>query len=147
MILGLRKGSHYGMPSVGTGIFSRRATLWPRGRDLGVCLIPHSWLSLGQVFHEQQGRPHILTNQNQTVSFVTKGGTNAKSLQEKLPHKIVRKVKLKRNDILLRIIGKGHDMVANDACYHPSCMNAFKAARISTQVSRGKNSLRKDSIN
>ena len=28
-------------------------------------------------------------------------------------------------------------MVENDACYHPSCMNAFKAARISTQVSRG----------
>ena len=90
MIPGLRKGSHYGIPSVGTGIFLRRATLWPRGRDLGVCLIPHSWL--GQVFHEQQGHPQILTNQNQTVSFVTKGGTKAKSLQVKLPHKIFRKV-------------------------------------------------------
>ena len=28
--------------SIGTGIFSRRATLWTRERDLGVCLIPHS---------------------------------------------------------------------------------------------------------
>ena len=142
MIPGLKKGSHYDMSSVGTGIYSRRATLWPKGRDLGVCLIPHSWLSLGQVFHEGQGRPQILTNQNQTVSFVTKGGTKAKILQVKLPHKIVRKVsktllKLKKNDILLSIIGHGHDMVANDACYHPSCMNAFKAARIPTLVSRG----------
>ena len=93
MIPGLRKGSHYGMYiSVGTGIFSRRDTLWPRGRDLGVCLIPHSWLSLRQVLHKQQGRPQIRPNQNQTVSFVTKGGTKAKSLQVKLPHKIVKKV-------------------------------------------------------
>ena len=143
IIPGLRKGSQYGMPSVGIGIFSRRATLWPGGRDLGVCLIPHSWLSLGQVFHKQQGRPQILTNQNQTVSFVTKSGTKAKSLQVKLPHKIVRKVSktllkiLKKNYILLRIIGHGHDMVANDACYPPSCMNAFKAAHIPTQVSKG----------
>ena len=80
MIPGLWKGSHYGMPSVGTGILSRRATLWPRGRDLGVCLIP------------QQGHPQILTNQNQTLSFVTNCGTKAKSLQVKLPHKIIRKV-------------------------------------------------------
>ena len=84
----LSKRSHYDMPRVGSGIFSRRDTLWPRGRDLGVCLIPHSWLSQGQVFHEQQGRPHILINQNQTVSFVTKGGTKAKSLQVKLSHKM-----------------------------------------------------------
>ena len=81
------------MPSVGTGIFSRRTTLWSRGIYLRVCLIPHSWLSLGQVLHEQQGRPQILTNQNKTVSFVTKGGTTQRqSLQVKLPHKIVRKV-------------------------------------------------------
>ena len=92
MIPGLGKGSHYGMPSIGTGILSRRATLWPRGRDLGMCLIPHNWLSLGQVFHKQQGRLQILTNQNQTVLFVIKGDTKAKSLQVKLPHKIVRKV-------------------------------------------------------
>ena len=46
--------------------------------------------------------------------------------------------KLNRRDILLRIIGHGHDMVANDACYHAPCMNAFKATRIPTQVSKGK---------
>ena len=33
-------------------------------------------------------------------------------------------------DILLRLNGPGHDMVANDICYHPPCMNAFRALRI-----------------
>jgi len=37
---------------------------------------------------------------------------------------------LKRQDILLRLIGKGHDMVANDISYHKPCMNAFKAHRL-----------------
>ena len=55
--------------------------------------------------------------------------------------------KTKRIDILLRIVGHGHDMVGNDACYNPSCINAFKVAHIPTQVSRGKHYLRKDYIN
>ena len=37
---------------------------------------------------------------------------------------------LKRNDILQRLVGAGHDMVANDICYHAPCMNAFKATRV-----------------
>ncbi len=38
--------------------------------------------------------------------------------------------KLGRDDILLRLIGQGHDMVANDIAYHKPCMNNFKAQRI-----------------
>ena len=37
---------------------------------------------------------------------------------------------LNREDILLRLIGQGHDMVANGISYHAPCMNAFKATRI-----------------
>ena len=40
--------------------------------------------------------------------------------------KIIYKAKqLNREDILLRLIGKGHDMVANDISYHKPCMDAF----------------------
>lgn len=35
--------------------------------------------------------------------------------------------KLGRDDILLRLIGQGHDMVANGIAYHKPCMNNFKA--------------------
>ncbi|KAK1874953.1 Phosphate-binding protein PstS 3 [Dissostichus eleginoides] len=38
--------------------------------------------------------------------------------------------KLGRDDILLRLIGQGHDMVANDIAYHKPCMNNFKAQRV-----------------
>ena len=47
--------------------------------------------------------------------------------------------KLKREDILLRLIGQGHDMVANGICYHAPCMNAFKATRIPTGKSVQQN--------
>ncbi|XP_030833483.1 uncharacterized protein LOC105441519 [Strongylocentrotus purpuratus] len=38
--------------------------------------------------------------------------------------------KLGRDDILQRLIGQGHDMIANDITYHSTCMNKFKALRI-----------------
>ena len=38
--------------------------------------------------------------------------------------------KLKREDILYHLSGKGHDMIANDISYHIPCMNGFKAAWI-----------------
>lgn len=37
---------------------------------------------------------------------------------------------LKRDDILHRLVGAGHDLIANDICYHAQCMNAFKATRV-----------------
>ena len=44
---------------------------------------------------------------------------------------IIQKAKdLQRDDILLRLIGQGHDMIANDISYHLTCMNAFRATRI-----------------
>jgi hypothetical protein len=46
--------------------------------------------------------------------------------------------KLNREDILQRVIGAGHDMVANDICYHMPCMNAFKARRIPTVETTGR---------
>ncbi len=50
-------------------------------------------------------------------------------------HKIVEKAtQLNETDILLRISGEGHDMVANDICYHKTCMDRFKTRR----VARGK---------
>ena len=45
---------------------------------------------------------------------------------------------LNREDILLRLVGHGHDMVANDISYHLPCMNAFRAARVSTGRSTPK---------
>ena len=92
MIPGLMKRSHYGIPGVETGISLRRATLWLRRRDLEVCLITHRLQSMGQVCHVVQDHPLILTNQNQTASFVIKVGTKAKSLQVKLPQKTARQI-------------------------------------------------------
>ena len=37
--------------------------------------------------------------------------------------------RLGREDIMLRLIGPGHDMVANDICQHKSCINKSKAIR------------------
>ena len=46
-------------------------------------------------------------------------------------HFILNRAKqLNRDDILLQMIGQGHDMVANDICYHTPCMNKFKVSRI-----------------
>lgn len=46
---------------------------------------------------------------------------------------IIQKAKdLNRDDILLRLIGQRHDMIANDISYHLSCMNAFRAQRTPT---------------
>ena len=46
---------------------------------------------------------------------------------------IIKKAKaLGRDDILTRIVGAGHDMVANDICYHIECMNLFMATRVRT---------------
>ena len=36
---------------------------------------------------------------------------------------------LEREDIMLRLIGPGHDMVANDISHHKSCINKSKAIR------------------
>ena len=47
--------------------------------------------------------------------------------------------KLNRDDILLRLIGQEHDMVANGISYHAPCMNAFKATRIPTDKSVQQN--------
>ena len=47
--------------------------------------------------------------------------------------------KLNRDEILLRLIGQGHDMVANGLSYHAPCMNAFKATRIPTGKSVQQN--------
>ena len=41
-----------------------------------------------------------------------------------------RAEKLKRYDILSRLVGQGHDLVANDICYYVPCMNLFKVTRI-----------------
>ncbi|XP_030850316.1 uncharacterized protein LOC105440428 [Strongylocentrotus purpuratus] len=38
--------------------------------------------------------------------------------------------KLGKDDILQRLIGQGHDTIANDITYHSTCMNKFKALRI-----------------
>lgn len=43
---------------------------------------------------------------------------------------------LGRNDILFRLIGQGHDMIANDIAYHKSCMNKFKAQRVPSGESK-----------
>jgi len=44
---------------------------------------------------------------------------------------IIYKAKqLNREDILLRLIGKGHDMVANDISYHKPSTDAFQAHRV-----------------
>ena len=52
---------------------------------------------------------------------------------------ILNKAKqLNRDDILLRMIGQGHDMVANDICYHTPCMNLFRAIRIPTGKSHAQ---------
>ena len=37
--------------------------------------------------------------------------------------------KLNREDILLRLIGQGYDMVANGISYHAPFINAFRATR------------------
>jgi len=37
---------------------------------------------------------------------------------------------------MLRLIGQGHDMVANDIAYHKPCMDNFKAQRIPPTKSR-----------
>ena len=47
--------------------------------------------------------------------------------------------KLQRDDILLRVAGQGHDMVANDICYHKTCMDNFKASIVPI----GKSSIQK----
>ena len=48
--------------------------------------------------------------------------------------------KLSREDILLRLIGQGHNMVVNDISYHNiPCMNAFKATQVSTGRSAQSN--------
>ena len=39
---------------------------------------------------------------------------------------------LNRDDILLRLIGQGHDMIGNGISYHAACMNALKDTRIPT---------------
>jgi len=53
---------------------------------------------------------------------------------------IIDKAKqLKREDILFRLVGKGHDMVANDISYHKPCMAAFKAHRVPTGKSTKQN--------
>ena len=44
-----------------------------------------------------------------------------------------------REDILLRIFGKGHDMVANNICYHKPCMTSFWVQ----QIRSGKSSQQK----
>ena len=40
--------------------------------------------------------------------------------------------KLNRQDVLHRLVGDGCDMVANDICYHVTCMNKFRATRVPT---------------
>ena len=58
---------------------------------------------------------------------------NIQSVNRKKPKFITEKAKkLNREDILLRLIGQGHDMVANDICYHKPCMATFKAQRLPT---------------
>ena len=37
--------------------------------------------------------------------------------------------RLEREDIMLRLVGPGHDMVANDISHHKSCINKSKAIR------------------
>ena len=43
--------------------------------------------------------------------------------------------KLNQNDIMLRLIGPGHDMVAKHICYHKLCMASFKAKRFHSEKS------------
>lgn len=58
---------------------------------------------------------------------------NCKVSTEMSQKAIIQKARdLHRDDILLRLIGQGHDMIANDISYHLSCMNAFRATRIPT---------------
>lgn len=58
---------------------------------------------------------------------------NSKVSTQTSQQAIIQKAKdLKRDDILLRLIGQGHDMIANDIAYHISCMNAFRATRLPT---------------
>lgn len=46
--------------------------------------------------------------------------------------------RLNRDDILLRVVGEGHDMIANDVCYHKPCMDNFKATRAPSSRSQSK---------
>ena len=41
-----------------------------------------------------------------------------------------------RKDVLHRLIGSGHDMIANDICYHKPCMNLFRATTIPTEADK-----------
>ena len=50
------------------------------------------------------------------------------------PLLIEKAMELKRQDVILRLQGAGHDLVANDICYHKKCMNAFKATRPKTST-------------
>jgi len=53
---------------------------------------------------------------------------------------IIDKAKLlNQEDILLRLIGQGHDMIANDICYHKKCMDSFRSRRVSTGKSAQHN--------
>lgn len=53
---------------------------------------------------------------------------------------IIEKAKtVNREDILLRLIDQGHDMVPNDISYHKPCMNIFKAQRVPTERSSQEN--------
>ena len=45
---------------------------------------------------------------------------------------IEKAMELKRQDVILRLQGAGHDLVANDICYHKKCMNVFKATQPKT---------------
>lgn len=47
--------------------------------------------------------------------------------------------KLNREDIMLRLIGQEHDMVANDIRYHRPCMATFKAQCLPTGISAQQN--------
>ena len=43
---------------------------------------------------------------------------------------------LNRKDVLHRLIGAGHDMIANDICYHKPCMKLFRATRTPTEADK-----------
>ena len=88
------------------------------------------------------GQPHISTRQN-TPTFKSKNTCvicNKKWYRCKKPTGLVstknsqnailaQAQRLGREDIMLRLIGPGHDMMANDICYHKPCINKFKAIR------------------
>lgn len=70
------------------------------------------------------------------MSFAISSGCGERSQPLRSPQKNSQKAieekakKLGRDDVLLRLIGQGHDMVANDIAYHKPCMNNFKAQRV-----------------